>query len=719
MCFELTKSDKNMGIQEHLRQNLASALTVFLVSIPLCLGVAHASGAPLFAGLLSGVVGGLVVGALSRSQLSVTGPAAGLTAVVLVSLKSLGSFELLWMATVIAGLLQIAMGWARLGMLVKFVPSAVVQGLFAAIGLILILSELRHLFGFTGDEALQWSASTHGAAAFVGVSALAAMILWDRKKPERFAKIPGALVGVTLGIVLHLIFMPMGTEFALQAEQLVRLPQEGIGEAFGLFRSGAPLARGFFSLPLFQSAVTISLVASLESLLSVDALDRLDRMGRRTPPNRELVAQGVGNMVAGGLGGLPLASVIARSTVNLTAGATSNASTVMSGGFLLIAMLVFPGALEAIPLAALSAILIRAGLVLSRPSIYAKFYKKGLSQFLPFIVTVGAVLVSDVLTGVFVGMVTSLIFILKTSYEESAFNITQAGKLKRIVLGEDASFLQKARLEDILSEVPAGWTVEIDGSKSFHIDPEIIDVLERFREEARPKNIQVVIGGISQMDKHRSELEGSMQQEYQRLLSNNAEWVREKLDEDPGFFKKRSEGQTPHFLFVGCSDSRVPVETITKSDPGNIFLHRNIANVISLSDINMLSVLQYSVEVLNVRHIVVLGHYGCGGVRAALAHRSLGLIDNWIANVKLSVKNFNAELEQFTDPAAYERRAVEVHVIQQVRNLHKTSIVQNAIKKYGFPKLHGWVYDLENGQIKDLGLDLMIERDFAPVFRYD
>ena len=209
-----------------------------------------------------------------------------------------------------------------------------------------------------------------------------------------------------------------------------------------------------------------------------------------------------------------------------------------------------------------------------------------------------------------------------------------------------------------------------------------------------------------------------MQDEYEKLLKNNQEWVREKLSTDPDFFAKKGTGQAPQFMFIGCSDSRVPENTITKTEPGQIFVHRNIANVVSLSDINLLSVLQYSVEVLNVKHLIVCGHYGCGGVHAAIGQTSLGLIDNWISQIKLVVTGHAEELRRIKDPEEHERRVIELHVIQQCRNLYKTSIVQNALRKFGYPKIHGWVYDLNTGLIKDLNLELDLDRDFEEVFRY-
>lgn len=205
---------------------------------------------------------------------------------------------------------------------------------------------------------------------------------------------------------------------------------------------------------------------------------------------------------------------------------------------------------------------------------------------------------------------------------------------------------------------------------------------------------------------------------FKKLISNNREWVSEQLSKDPQFFKNQAGGQTPEFLFIGCSDSRVPIETITKTNPGEIFVHRNIANIVSLTDINLLSVIQYSVEVLKVKHILVCGHYGCGGVKAALSRKSLGLIDNWISNIKMSVRLNEAQFEKITDPHELERRAIEVHVFQQVRNLHTMSLIQDSRSKTGFPLIHGMVYDLETGYLKDLELDFDINKDFNPVFAY-
>ncbi len=732
------------------RENFSPGLTVFLVAVPLCLGIALASGVPLFSGLISGIIGGVIIGSLSGSHLSVSGPAAGLTAIILAAVAELGGVEPLFLAVVLAGALQVILGISKAGTVARFFPSNVIKGMLAAIGLILVIKQFPHLVGYdvenfgvfsfllnpqdmaqhypdavaSGGEhdtftvlahALQFF---HPGAALIGVISLVFLILWGKTMQKKYPLIPGSLVMVILGVVLNAVFKAAGWENGTLGEaHRVALPVfNSAGEFFGSFMGPSWDRIGDFKV--WKVAITIAIVASIETLLSLDAIDRLDPRKRRSPPNQELFAQGVGNLLAGMIGGLPMTSVVVRSSVNLESGATHKTSAILHGLLILISVLALSSVLNMIPIASLAALLVYTGFKLSSLDLWKSQYQKGWVQFLPFATTVIVILFTDLLIGIFVGLMVAGLFILKNSYENSQFKIEDMGKRKRIYLGLDTSFLQKAKLSKYLEGVPDGSIVELDGSEAKNIDPDVIDVIENFQVGAQARGIQVVAGGIAGVEAQPESAKVEMHEEYTALLKNNREWVNEKLAEDSKFFERHATGQTPKFLVISCADSRVPIETITKMDPGNIFSHRNVANIVSFSDINALSVIQYSVEVLNVRHIIVCGHTGCGGIKAALSQKSFGLIDSWISDIKLTYKLHELELKKIDSPEKLEQRVIELNVLEQVRTLMKMPVIQVAREKFGFPMIHGWVYEVHSGKIKDLDINLDLKKDINPLFHY-
>ncbi len=736
-----------LKIDHSVRRDFIASIPVFLLAIPLCLGIAHASGLPLFSGLLSGVIGGIVVSLISKSQVAITGPAAGLTAIILTSMHSMHTFPSFLTCLVLAGFIQITLGFLKAGFLVRFLPNSVMRGMLCAIGLILIIKEIPHFLGYDIEEfgLLEFFLSPHAlsdtypkaealsqrntftvlkqsfelihpGSFLVSVVSLATMILWSRKVKGTLSFIPSALVTVLVGTGTSLLLSLTGEPLALDAKNLISIPSFGNArELFNAFQF--PNLGALLEIDTYKVAIAIAVTASIESLLTIEAIDGMRPEQRSTSVNRELIAQGVGNSIAGILGGLPMTAVLARSKLNLDSGAETKRSAAFQGLWILIGILFFSSAMRFIPIGALASVLIVTGFHLVDRKMFKTLYDRGAYQFVPFIVTIVGIFFTDLLSGVALGLLSAFLFILRTSYYDSSFKEVRSGNVHKISLGEDASFLLKAKLSKVLSRIPEGGMVEIDGSLANHIDDDIVDVISNFKQSAKRKNIIVVTGGIRALADKQPEVYQAMDERYQNLIDNNKVWVKEKLGEDPEFFQKLSAGQAPHFLFIGCSDSRVPLETITKAQPGDMFIHRNIANVVNLSDVNFLAVLQYSVEVLNVRHIIVCGHYECGGVRAALSHKSLGLIDNWILSVKMSVKDRDQELEQIADLKDRERRAVEIHTEQQVKNLYKNPIIQSAISKFGFPKIHGWVYDIKSGYIKDLDLG-DVQSSMEPIFKF-
>lgn len=494
---EVSVSTVDLSPLRNLRFDLPAGLVVFLVALPLCLGVALASGAPLLSGLVAGVVGGLVIPLVSRSPLSVSGPAAGLAAIVLAGIHQVGSFEAFAAIVVMAGVLQLLLGVSRAGRLVAFMPSSVIKGMLAAIGLLLILKQLPYALGLPGGKLSFSPASLsglHQGALLLGLVSLAVLILWDKYKPQRLAVVPSALLAVVVASVLNLLLSRFAPALALGTEYRVQLPVDGPESLLSQLRSPdwSVLRTG----GAWVLAVTVGVVASLETLLSQEAVDPLDAFHRRTPLNRELVAQGIGNAVSGLLGGLPITAVIVRSSANVHAGARTKLSTMVHGALLLAAVLLGAELLRQIPLASLAAILLVTGYKLARPALFHTLYRLGWNQFVPFIVTIGAILVTDLLKGIVVGLVVAVALILRNHLREP-YTLRHEGDRFVISLRKDVYFFNKAALLEALERMPAGAVVVVDGSMAEFIDHDIVEALGSFRKAATRRNIRLEVRDVA------------------------------------------------------------------------------------------------------------------------------------------------------------------------------------------------------------------------------
>lgn len=508
------------------RSDAPSSLVVFLVALPLCLGVALAStkeSPVLMSGIIAGVVGGIVVGLFSGSRLGVSGPAAGLISIVAAAIMTLGSFEAFLVAVVLSGILQIIAGFLGAGVIGNYFPSSVIKGMLAAIGLTLILKEIPHLVGydkdFMGDESFAqpdgqntFSELLHmfnyvsWGAIIISFVSLAILIFFDRpfmKKIAVFKFIPGALIVVVLGVVMNAVFQSSFPELTLSGEHLVTLPvAESLSDIKGFFIF--PDFTALTNPNVYAVAFTIALVASLESLLSVEATDKLDPEKNQTPTNKELKAQGLGNLVSGMLGGLPVTQVIVRSSANINAGGKSKLSTILHGILLFLCVLLIPTVLNMIPYASLAAILMMVGYKLSSVSLYKKMYTLGWDQFLPFIATIIGVLFTDLLKGIGIGLVFAVFFILRKNYRNN-YRIeegTENGKpLVRIQLSEEVTFLNKGSILESLYKVPSNSHLIIDGSNSKAIDFDVLEVIQEFRAHAaQERNIKVTTFRIPKVE---------------------------------------------------------------------------------------------------------------------------------------------------------------------------------------------------------------------------
>ena len=498
---------------QHLKHDLPASLVVFFVAIPLCLGIALASGAPLFSGLIAGIIGGIVVGVLSGSNIGVSGPAAGLAAIVLSAIATLGSFEVFLTAVVLGGVIQVIFGLLKAGVIGYYFPSSVIKGMLTGIGIIIILKQIPHFFGYDSDPEGDWSflqidgENTFSAiwsafdnislgATIIGVIAMVILITWSNylsKKGKFFNLVQGPLVAVVAGIIYYVA--TSGSEkFGISTEHLVSVP---VPDNFDSFI-------GQFSFPDFSAinnpeiwvlAFTIALVASLETLLCVEATDKLDPHKNVTPTNRELLAQGAGNILSGMIGGLPITQVIVRSSANIQSGGRTKMSAIIHGFLLLISVILIPKLLNKIPLSVLAAILFVVGYKLAKPSLFKKMYNLGWQQFIPFIVTIVGIVFIDLLYGIALGLAVGIAVILIKSYQNSHFLHMEGeknsdGKIK-MTLAEEVTFFNKGAILKELDSLPRDSYLELDVRKTRYLDYDIIEILDDFAVKAKERNIDI------------------------------------------------------------------------------------------------------------------------------------------------------------------------------------------------------------------------------------
>ncbi len=500
---------------QDLKSDLPASIVVFFVAVPLCLGIALASGAPLFAGIIAGIVGGIVVGIASGSPLGVSGPAAGLAVIVLTSIATLGSWPAFLLAVVIAGILQLIMGFAKVGFIAYFFPSSVIKGMLTGIGLLIILKQIPHAMGYDkdaeGDVAFfqvggentfsaiisAFNSITPGAVLIAALS-LAILIFWDKvltKKHKIFQLIQGPIVVVILGIAMNYMYQNGILNFSLAADQVVRLPvAHSLSEFFTQFTF--PDFSQITNFEVWKIAIVLAIVASLETLLCVEATDKMDPYKRITPTNRELKAQGLGNVMSGLIGGLPITQVIVRSTANITFGGKTKMSAILHGVFLLISAITIAGLMNMIPLASLAAILLMVGYKLAKPELFKQMYKQGWEQFIPFVATVVAILLTDLLKGITIGILFGIFYTLRHSYRNShhlkeVITGEEGTQVHHLVLAEEVSFFNKASVLKALDVIPENSKVIIDCTHSKSIAYDVIEIIQNYKINAKTKNITV------------------------------------------------------------------------------------------------------------------------------------------------------------------------------------------------------------------------------------
>jgi MFS superfamily sulfate permease-like transporter len=526
----------NMGIIPNLKYDLPASVVVFLVAVPLCLGIALASGAPLFSGIIAGIIGGIVVGSLSGSQLGVSGPAAGLAVIVLTAIQELGAFEIFLMAVVIGGIVQVLLGIAKAGIIGYYFPSSVIKGMLSGIGIIIVLKQIPHAFGYDKDyegslsfnqpdghntisELYYMFEAISPGAIIITVLSLIVLVIWEQafmKRIRLFQIVQGPLIVVALGIMLNLIFQTIPS-FSLDTEQVVAIPvAETIGGFFQQFTY--PDFSQILNPAVWITGVTLAVVASLETLLCLDATDKLDPFKRVSPANKELRAQGIGNIVSGLIGGLPITQVIVRSSTNIQSGGRTKTSAIVHGLILLASAMVIPAVLNLIPLASLAAILFLVGYKLAKPAVFKQMYRQGQSHFVPFVVTILGIVFTDLLIGIAIGMVVAIFYVLYNNYKKPFFFESDkhlSDGVIKLELAEDVTFINKANIQRVLSQIPNGSKVIIDASRSINIDFDVIEIIEEFETNAKFRNIDLQI-----IEREKKGISNQVK-EVQNALENN------------------------------------------------------------------------------------------------------------------------------------------------------------------------------------------------------
>lgn len=726
-----------------LPKDITASIAVFLVALPLCLGIALASNAPLFSGLISGIVGGIVVGILSGSHKSVSGPAAGLTAIVAAQIAALGSFEAFLAAVVIAGAIQVLMGTFRLGFIASFFPMSVIKGLLAGIGLILILKQIPHVFGHDADvegemsfeqpdhentftELMATLSDILPGAAIIGIASVLFLMAWDKVKALKKLPVPSALIVVVLGVGINLLLRKMGHAWEVKASHLVQVPAAKDFQAFLGFLQ-FPGAEHFSNPLVFKAAITVALVATLETLLNLEAVDKIDPDQRQSPPNRELVAQGAGNLIAGLIGGLPMTSVIVRSSVNINSGGKTKLSAILHGVLLIVCVVTVPHWLNEIPLSALAAILIVTGLKLASPKLFKEMWSEGAPQFLPFIITIAAIVFTDLLTGVLVGLGVSILFILHSNLRRPLRRVMEKhamGDVLRIELANQVSFLNRAALEKVFYSVPRGGRVLIDARSTDFIDPDIRDLLSDLRDKTAPaRGIEVSFIGMKDhnffddyvqfIDYTSREVQSGLnpQSVLEILQAGNQRFLAgERIQRDFGRqITATSAGQFPMAAVLGCIDSRAPAEVVFDLGLGDIFSARVAGNIATTE---LLGSLEYACAVVGAKLVVVLGHTSCGAVNAAVdllaaAKKAseatpCGNLDGLVSEIQLAINLATLKKPDAWAPgekAAYTNEISRLNVIKTIKTIRQRSATLDKLVLEGKIAIVGALYDVASGEV--------------------
>ncbi len=743
-----------------LKADLPAAVVVFFVALPLCLGIALASGAPLLSGVIAGIVGGIVVGSLSGSPLGVSGPAAGLAVIVLTAIQDLGSFDVFLVAVILAGLIQVVLGFVRAGFIAYYFPSSVITGMLSGIGIIIFLKQIPHALGYHNAPEGDMSFSHgDGETTFSGLAAaldlaslgpliiaatsLTILILWQTrafKNNKILSLVPGPLVAVATGVLLSYLFRSVHG-LTLAADQFVSMPvADGLSGLADLitFPDFSGLATG----AVYTTAIVIAVVASLETLLCVEATDKLDTAKRVTPTNRELKAQGVGNMISGFLGGIPVTQVIVRSSANIQAGGQSKASAVIHGVLLLVSLAALPTVMNMIPLATLAAILLMVGYKLATPALFKRMFGEGPGQFIPFAATIAGIVFTDLLVGVGIGLAIAIASLLRENFQ-LPFAISQTphkqGERVEIVLAQHVSFLNKATMLQSLSTIPKNSSVVIDGRGSVYVHADVIEIIENFVVRAEEDDIDVVIKGLDHHQKghpgggaditvtlppETTQQKGSPMKTQTKdaqdaltpagalqLLQQGNDRFQANLKANRNLLEQvntTADGQYPFAVILSCIDSRTSAELIFDQGMGDIFSIRIAGNV--LND-DILGSMEFSCQLAGSMLIVVLGHSSCGAVKGACDGAELGHLTGLLDKLRPSVEHVRRGGEL---PREELVQQVADHNVERVAHqiCERSSVLRDMIEE-GKVGIVGAMYSVKSGRVQFHDLHCGADASFA------
>lgn len=714
--------------------DLLSGLVVFLIALPLCLGIALASGAPLISGIISGVIGGIVVGYLSRSHISVSGPAAGLTAIILTQLDKLnGEYEAFLLMILFAGVIQIVFGLLKFGSLSYLVPNNVILGLLAAIGLTLVINQIPILIGLEsqlfekGIDVLNpgylWSLLDDGAG-LIGICSVLLILLWDKSRLKR-THIPSALVAIILAGLLNFVLIQLKSPLAvLQTVHLIQLPNVFSAEST-VFRF--PDFSHWDNRVIYMGAVTLAVVASLETLLNLEASDKVDPQKRTSPSNHELLAQGVGNSFSGLIGGLPITSVIVRSSVNASSGAKTKFSTIFHGVLLCVAILVMAPLFNVVPLSSLAAILILTGFKLASPQLFARLYRQGWKQFFPFIVTVIAILALDLLSGIFIGLLLSAGIVLHSHFQRGIrihHETHLHGELIRIELAANVSFLNRGALLRALDRLKSQSTASIDASNVDEIDLDLLQVIRDFIEtKAKDRSISIKLIGFAKngidlpqqrtvdVDIATQELQKQLspKQVLDILIEGNQRFVNHQhLQHDIArqIQVTSQVGQHPIAAVLGCMDSRAPTERIFDVGIGDLFSLRIAGNVAGQK---VLGSLEFACRIKGAKLIVVLGHTDCGAVTSACHYDEQKLdictskeaphAQYFLQPIMSAIEMVRQDMSAYRLTSNFVQAVTEVNVKNNMAYILKNSQVLREMVEADQLGIVGAIYDVHTGKV--------------------
>jgi carbonic anhydrase len=715
-----------------LKYDLTAAIVVFLVAIPLCLGVALACGAPLYSGVISGISGGLVVGFLSQSNVSVSGPSAAIAAVIITALYQLQSFNTLLLAICLSGLIQIYMGKRGGGFFADYIPTNIIQGMLSAIGVLLIIkqvpmaltasqnfADIKFLLSDASEAVsfqplINLSLHINTGAMLLSILSLGTLLYWDRSSRLKLKSIPAPIVVVIMTTLINEWLVLQNHPYAQHGPHLVNLPT--YDNLLHIWQTLAkPDWHALGDIKVYGFALLIAAVTSLETLVNISATERLDPRHQSVDKNQELVAQGIGNVVAGLLGGIPVSSVVVRSSVNIQSQAKTKISTILHGLFLLLSFCLIPEILNRIPLCTLASILIYTGYKLTRPKLYFSIYEQGLNRFIPFIATIIGIVCMNLLLGILLGLLINLFFILRTN-SLARIDIIQevypSGITYRLLLPQQTTFLNKASIVAELNSIPQGSQLIIDARYAEFIDKEILEYLKEFQNEQTPlRDISLNLIGFKEeyaihdhinfinVSTYDAQSQLSPQEVLAILKQGNQRFI-----QDQGIHRSNlmdvqhtSETQHPIAIVLGCIDSRVPVETVFDMTLGDLFCVRVAGNVIN-DDI--LASIEYACGVVGAKLIVVLGHTRCGAIQAACDHVKKGHITQLLEKIEPAI-SIEEELGL--------HRKQGVNFVDQVTHLniahsmieiyHRSSILGELITE-GKIGIIGAVYDVASGQVE-------------------